>query len=202
MPDSKLALALLDELESRPHEDVDGLQQVSADRLIAAYRAALQKPGAPKFGGFGPTVDGRVIPTALWGETAPDVSADVPMIIGTNLNEFVNAVDNPNAAKMTDAELMAKLTERYQDKAVAIAKAYRKEYPQESPFGIWATVSASETRRNAITQAEKRRSAPRLRSHISTPGARPRLKEDPARFIAPKSRWFSTTPTSASITLG
>ena len=57
---------------------------------------------------------------------------------------------------MSEVELMTKLGERYHDKAAAIAEAYRKEYPLESPFGIWATVSASETRRNAFTQAEKK----------------------------------------------
>ena len=153
--DSKLAIALLDEL-GLARTNVDGLQKVSADRLVAAYRAATQKPGAPKFGDFGPTVDGRVLPTAFWGQTAPAISANVPMIVGSNQNEFVNAVDNPNGAKMTEAELMTKLAERYHDKATAIAEAYRKEYPRESPFGIWATVSASETRRNAFTQAEKK----------------------------------------------
>ncbi|MCX6903214.1 MAG: carboxylesterase family protein [Verrucomicrobia bacterium] len=154
-PDSKLALALLEELGLN-RTNIDGLQQVPADRLVAAYRAALQKPGANRHGGFGPTVDGRGIPAAHWGETAPAISANVPMITGSNQNESVNAVDNPASAQMTDAELMAKLTERYHDKAAAIAEAYRKQYPRESPFGIWATVAASEARRNAMTQAEKK----------------------------------------------
>ncbi|HTV62321.1 MAG TPA: carboxylesterase family protein [Verrucomicrobiae bacterium] len=155
VPDSKLAIALLNEL-GLARTNIDGLQKVSADRLVAAYRAATQKPGAPSFGDFEPTVDGRVLPTPFWGQTAPAISANVPMIVGSNQNEFVNAVDNPNGAKMTEAELMTKLTEHYHDKATAIAEAYRKEYPRESPFGIWATVSASETRRNAFTQAEKK----------------------------------------------
>jgi para-nitrobenzyl esterase len=153
VPDSKLAVALLDEL-GLDHANVDGLQKVSADKLVAAFWAATKKPGVPK--GFGPTVDGRVLPTAFWTDTAPAVSANVPMIVGTNQNEFINAVDNADGAKMTDAELMANLTEKYHDKAAAIAEAYRKEYPRESPFGIWAAVSASNTRRNAFTQAEKK----------------------------------------------
>ena len=151
-PNSKLALALLKEL-GLDRTNIDGLQKAPADRLIAAYRAAS---GAARLGGFGPTVDGRVIPTAHWGETAPAISANVPMIIGTNQNEFVNGVDNPDSAKMTEAELMAKLTERYHDNAAAIAEAYRREYPQERPFGIWAAVAASDTRRNAMAQAEKK----------------------------------------------
>jgi para-nitrobenzyl esterase len=155
VPDTKLALALLEEL-GLDRTDIDGLQQVSADRLIAAYHAAIRKPGNGKLGRFGPTVDGRVLPTAHRGETAPAISANVPMIVGTNQNEFVNAVGNPDSAKMTEAELMTKLTERCHDKAAAIAEAYRKEYSRESPFGIWAAVSASDTRRNAFTQAEKK----------------------------------------------
>jgi para-nitrobenzyl esterase len=153
--DSKLALALIEDL-GLDRTNIDGLQKVPADRLVAAYRAATQKPGAPRFEAFGPTVDGRVLPTPFWGETAPAVSANVPMIVGSNQNEFVNGVDNPDSAKMTDAELMAKFTERYHDKAPAIAEAYRKEYPEESAFGIWAAVAASDTRRNAMTQAEKK----------------------------------------------
>ena len=154
VPDSKLAVALLDEL-GLDHANVDGLQKVSADKLVAAFWAATKKPGVPRSTSGRRWMDG-FSPPPFWTDAAPDVSANVPMIVGTNQNEFVNAVDNANGAKMTDAELMTKLTEQYHDKAAAIAEAYRKEYPQESPFGIWATVSASETRRNAFTQAEKK----------------------------------------------
>jgi para-nitrobenzyl esterase len=69
-----------------------------------------------------PTVDGRVLPTAFWTDTAPAVSANVPMIVGINLNGFVNGVDNTNGAKMTDVELIAKLTEHYHDKVAAITR--------------------------------------------------------------------------------
>ncbi len=153
-PESKMAIALLDEL-GIGRKDVDKLQQVPVEPLLAAYRAALQKSGAAALGGFGPAIDGRILPS-FWDQTAPAVSANVPLIVGTNLNESVNAVDNPNAAAMTESELTTRLTERYKDKAMAIAEAYRKEYPKESPFGIWAAVAASEVRRAALAQAEKK----------------------------------------------
>jgi para-nitrobenzyl esterase len=155
VPNTKLAVALLDEL-GLAHTDVDGLQRASTDQIIAAYHSASRKAGRGGLGGFGPTVDGRSIPAPIWGETAPAISANVPMIVGTNHNEFVNAVGDADLANMTDAELMARLTDKYHDKAAAIAEAYRKEYPSETPFGIWATVQASDTRRNAFTQAEKK----------------------------------------------
>ena len=151
-PDSKLAIAILDQL-GISRSNVDEIQKVPVEKLIAATRAASAGGGG---GGFGPTVDGRIIPEAPWYRSAPAVSADVPMIVGTNQNESVNAVDNPDLAKMTDAELMTRLTERYKEKARAIADAYRKEYPKESPFGIWAAISASGPRRNAMEQAEKK----------------------------------------------
>ena len=34
--------------------------------------------------------------------------------------------------------------------------AYRKEYPKETPFGIWAAISAANMRQNAIAQAERK----------------------------------------------
>jgi para-nitrobenzyl esterase len=52
VPDSKLALALLEELGLN-RTNIDGLQQVPADRLVAACRAALQKPGATRLGASG-----------------------------------------------------------------------------------------------------------------------------------------------------
>jgi len=37
-----------------------------------------------------------------------------------------------------------------------IIAAYRKQHPKESPFGLWAAISAAAPRQNAITQAERK----------------------------------------------
>lgn len=154
--DSRVAAALLEEL-GIGRTSVEEIQRTTAERVLAALPAALRKAGAG--GGlmsFAPTVDGRAIPGPAWESDAPAVSAHVPLIVGTNLNEMVNGVDNPDGVRMTDGELMTRLGERYGAKAGDIAAAYRREYPKESPFGIWAAVSAGGIRRAALGQAEKK----------------------------------------------
>jgi len=154
-PDTQFAVSLLDAL-GISRSNVDELQKMPIDRLLSAARGLPSMRGRGFISSFGPMVDGRTIPSALWDHDAPATSANVPLIVGTNLNEFVNGVDNPDGVKMSDEELMARLRERYEDKAAAIAEAYRKEYPKETPFGIWAAISTGGVRRRAINQAEKK----------------------------------------------
>jgi para-nitrobenzyl esterase len=159
-PSGDVAAALLDEL-GISRSKVDEIQKVPVDRLVSATFSVLMKSPAGKsgaiglLGSFSPVADGRNIPANAWEKDAPSISANVPLIIGTNLNESVNGVDNQDT-EMDNAELMKRLTERYRDKAAEIATAYRLEHPKESPFGIWAAISASGARRAAMRQAEKK----------------------------------------------
>jgi para-nitrobenzyl esterase len=78
------------------------------------------------------------------------------MLIGTCQNEFVNGCDNPEAATLTEADLKKRMEEAHGASSNKIIEAYRREYPQESPFGLWAAISASAPRQNSITQAERK----------------------------------------------
>jgi para-nitrobenzyl esterase len=51
---------------------------------------------------------------------------------------------------------MKRVTQKYGDRAESIVSAYRHEYPKDSPFALWAAVSAATARQNAITQAERK----------------------------------------------
>ena len=155
---AKIAAAVLAELDLTPAQ-IDRVQEVPVESIILAGRAALAKlsPEArSRRWNWRPVVDGKALPAHPFDPVAPAVSANVPMLIGTNLNEFVNGVDNPEVDTLTDAQLMERLKEQYGDKGRAIAEAYRREYPKESPFGIWAAISAASTRQNAFTQAERK----------------------------------------------
>jgi para-nitrobenzyl esterase len=155
---AKITAAVLAELELTPAQ-IDRIQEVPVEGIILAGRAALAKlsPEArSRRWNWRPVVDGKALPAHPFDPVAPAVSANVPMLIGTNLNEFVNGVDNPEVDTLTDAQLMERLKEQYGDKGRAIAEAYRREYPKESPFGVWAAISAASTRQNAFTQAERK----------------------------------------------
>ncbi len=66
------------------HDDARALHDVPADRLIAA-QASLHKLNPYYL--LEPVVDGEILPRAPFEPTAPEISADVPLIIGTNKDE-------------------------------------------------------------------------------------------------------------------
>lgn len=156
---AKVAAALLEEL-SIPRSQFEKLQTVPTAKLVTAQAAALRRlaGGAGRSAGFGwgPILDGKVIPAHPFDPSAPAISQHVPLLIGTCLNEFVNGVDNPEVDTFTSNELQKRVAQKYGEHATEIIAAYRKEYPKESAFGIWAAISAASPRQNAVTQAERK----------------------------------------------
>ena len=146
---------------------VKELQRIPVDRLLGAAAEAMKKmPKTRPFQrdgygwetavGWGPTVDGHILPNHPFDPGAPTVSADVPLITGTNLNESVSGVDHPDAESMTTDEMNQLVRETFGSDGPAIVAAYREDYPQANPFGLWAAIAASQWRIPAIAQATRK----------------------------------------------
>lgn len=146
---------------------VKELQTIPVDRLSGAATEAMKKVPKPKPSlrngndwetavGWGPTVDGRILPSHPFDPGAPALSADVPLITGTNLNESVHGVDHPGVDKMTVEEMNGRLSEAYGADAGAIIAAYRQDYPSATPFGLYAAISTSRWRIPAFAQAARK----------------------------------------------
>lgn len=157
----RLAASVMNEL-GLTKADVDTLQKIPVDRLSGAAAEALRKltpPGGSRLRrpaaatGWGPTLDGRILPFRPFDPTAKALTANVPLLTGSNLNEGVSGVDRPDAESLTLEELHRRVREIFGDRSREIVEAYRREYPQASPFGIFATLSASPSRRAAFEQA-------------------------------------------------
>jgi para-nitrobenzyl esterase len=115
------------------------LQKMDWATLNAAGTAASAKmsaaQGAPAPGaaarpraGFGPTVDGRLINVRSFFDVAPEVSKNVPMLIG-NVSEEGNRMNS----RPTEAEWRATLARTYgESKAGAIIAAMKKAHPEKS----------------------------------------------------------------------
>jgi para-nitrobenzyl esterase len=159
----RVAESVLDEL-GLSKAQVKELQTISVDRLSRAAVEAMKKmPGPPPsirgtFGesSWGPTVDGRVLPSHPFDPGAPAISADVPLITGTDLHEAISALDRPNADAMTVEELNRLVGEAFGGDAEAIIAAYRQDYPKATPFGLYATIAASQFRIPAFAQAARK----------------------------------------------
>ncbi len=135
------------------------LQRIPVDRLSGAAAEAMKKMPAYKpsirqvYGeqDWGPTVDGRILPRHPFDPDAPEISADVPLLTGSNLHEFVNGLDRP------DANALDRLvSQEFGDRGREIVEAYRCNYPEATPFDLYATIAAACVRRPAFEQASRK----------------------------------------------
>ena len=157
-----LAAAVLSELNLTKSQ-LAQIHDIPIERLINASQAALKKVAVPAAAGavmgrigWGPTVDLKVVPTHPFDPVAPAISADVPYLLGTNLNEGVSGVDNPEVNTLTREQLRDRASKQWGANGRDIIEAYRREYPNATPFELWAAISAASWRQIHITQAERK----------------------------------------------
>jgi para-nitrobenzyl esterase len=161
---AKLAAATLAELNLNANH-LDQLHKLPVQTLIAAGQAAIRKLATPGGGlrvfqrraertGWAPTVDGKFLPQHPFDPTAPAISATVPMLIGTTLNEFTSGINNPKVDAMSESEMASRVKEMYGERSAAIIAGFRKANPKAKPFDILSFIATVPTRHNAVTQAE------------------------------------------------
>ena len=163
---TRLAAALLNELDIRG-DQLDKLNDVPVEKLVAAGQVAVQKTrspmnfrldfasAAPQLG-WAPTVNGVDLPSDPFDPVAPAISADVPLIVGTDENEFVIGVDNPDAYTLTEEGLAKQVSEMYGARSGAILDVFRRTYPKAQPFDLLSLIAAASVRQAAVWQAERK----------------------------------------------
>ena len=135
----ELARQVMKELGLQPN-DIASLRKIDWEKLNAAGNAAVAKingpgpammmgaPGQRPRVGWGPTLDGRIINVRSFSEVAPEISKNVPMLIGS-----VSEEGNRMASRPTEAEWHATLARTYGDaKATALVTAMKKAHPEKS----------------------------------------------------------------------
>ena len=143
---------------------LDELQTIPVDRLSGAAAEAMKKMPAQKsslrtvYGedNWGPTVDGSILPHHPFDPGAPQISADVPLLTGTNLHEAISGLDRVDANAMGIEEVHRLVREEFGDRAKEIIDAYQRDYPQATPFDLYATIAAAPFRRPAFEQASRK----------------------------------------------
>lgn len=122
--------------------DLSALQKMEWSRLFAAGNAAISKINPPLHGlpgpgsapsatprvGWGPTVDGRTVTLRSFFDAAPEVSKNVPVLIGSVSEEGMQFHLQP-----TEAEWRETLAKAYgMEKATALIAAMKKAHPEKS----------------------------------------------------------------------
>jgi para-nitrobenzyl esterase len=143
-------------------KNVRELQKLPVEKIMAAYFAVVRNnPDVdPSFGGFSPTVDGRILPQHPFFPKASPVSADVPVMIGCTRTEMtLFSLNDPSAFSLDDAGMRKRITGLLGDRAPNMIDLYRKINPGASPSDIYFLV-ASDYRYGAPTMiAAQRRAA-------------------------------------------
>ena len=107
----------------------------------------------------GPVLDGNVVPRDPFDPDAPAMSANVPMIIGTCLEDSGFTItdtsgDEASLRKWVENQLRPLKAEGKADEVLAL---YRKHYPGKNGFLLRAILASDRgVRRSAVTQAERK----------------------------------------------
>jgi len=120
--------------------DIQSLQKMEWSKLMAAGTAAAAKvnprgPGAPGPGapgtpraGWGPSVDGKNINMRSFFDAAPEISKNVPMLVGS-----VSEEGNRMSSRPTEEQWHAGLARAYGDqKATDIIATLKKSHPNKA----------------------------------------------------------------------
>lgn len=130
---------------------IGDLQKLGWEQILDAQIAVA---GTGLANGFAPVVDGTVIPRHPFDPTAPEVSADVPLIVSTALDEAALLLTNFN---LDEAGLQAVAKNMVGGNAGRVLAMYRKAYPDASPYLIQArAVTDRGFRAEAYKQAERK----------------------------------------------
>jgi para-nitrobenzyl esterase len=161
---AKLAAAVLSEL-GLSDSQVSQLHTLPFERLVAAGVAVTQRnarPGPPDFRrladqlGWVPVVDGKIVPQHPFDPSAPAISSDVPLLVGTVLNEFLTAINHPEYESMTEEAVAKRVSDVYGNKSAHVIDVFRQAHPGAKPFDILSLIFAAPVRQAAVTQAERK----------------------------------------------
>jgi para-nitrobenzyl esterase len=139
---------------------LSALQEIPFERLIEAQVAIGAQD---RRNSFWPVVDGVNLPRHPFDPTAPEISADVPMIIGTTLDDA-----GMRTGMDIDAEKLRGWAEkRFGARADAILTAYLRHYPDARPNLIQARILTDlGGRRSASTQAARKAALGRAPAYL------------------------------------
>jgi para-nitrobenzyl esterase len=150
------------------------LLDVPANKLLDVQVEMGKQPGGPltmsggrkgiggnaRPGGFGPVVDGTILPHHPFDPEAPAISKSKPLIVGSNRDEtafFFMESHNTDVFNLTDATLKERLAKELGPNADVVLETYRKSRPGSSAPDLYiAITSARMIGLGAITIAERK----------------------------------------------
>jgi para-nitrobenzyl esterase len=128
---AELGVKSMADLQKMEWSKLNEIGNAVVSRMNPPQGAASPTPApgtaAPRVG-WGPTVDGRIITMRSFFDAAPDISRNVPMLMGS-----VSEEGNTMRSRPTEADWLATLTRNYGEaKARALVAGLKKAHPEKS----------------------------------------------------------------------
>ena len=139
-------------LEEMPYAQ---LEKAASSEIEAARVAALANPSRNMARGLGysPVMDGKVVAQHPFDPAAPPSAANIPLMVGTTLNEMTNGINHPDAFDLTEEQLKAKADQSFAGHGAEVIASYRELYSNANPFQLWSVIVTSSPRGSALTLA-------------------------------------------------
>jgi len=155
-------------------DDWRKLLDVPASKLLDVQVELGKQPGGPltmnggrkgmggnaRPGGFGPVVDGAILPRHPFDPDAPSISKNKPLIVGSNRDEtnfFFMERHATDVFQLTNATLQERLQKEFGANAHLIFETYRKSRPGASAPDLYTAISTARMIGiGAITIAERK----------------------------------------------
>ncbi len=155
------AKTLLDALKVAPG-DIAALQALPALTITAA----AQKVNVGGAGGSGPILDGVAITRDPFFPGAPEVSADVPILVGWCKDEWtIFTAGEPWFGTMTEADLQSRVKPLGEPGQKLLA-AYRQAYPDYSPTYLWIQMISARVMQGSEMVAEAKATNGRAPAYV------------------------------------
>jgi len=147
------------------------LDSMPLERILAAYQkveggldAEARAKGRNEQRGFVPTVGIASLPTFAFDPVASPLSADIPLLIGTNRHEMaLFARSDPRIYERTlsEDELAARVQTIAGSAAPRVLETYARHYPDADPAVRWILMTTDRTyRADSILLAQRKAALP------------------------------------------
>lgn len=153
-----LTRKLLAALELSPSE-ASKLAGLPMATLVAGMEKAQKTPGGLN---FRPVTDGRALPSGPWVPGAPEVSRNVPLLVGTVATEMtlLTGAGDPAAFALDDAALRQRLLRWFEPGDIdRVLVTFRETWPGATPSDLFFAIDTDMSMRLGAWQQTGRKAA-------------------------------------------
>ena len=140
--------------------EVDKLQDIPWQDYLALANSASAKLNLdnPRLA-FVPVADGVNLPTGIYYSGQQGVP-DIPMLICSTFDERTPSREDAALEQISLDGVVARLHDRYGDKAASIVAAYGKDFPDARPIELWSLILSNRQGTMRIANAKLKQNSP------------------------------------------